>query len=370
MYHPRYEKLKRQMEADGLDLVIACSPENSYYFMQTYIVTQTTLRDRLGLGLFPLDGEPAFVACSVERSIAEAECWIKDKRYYTEFVQSPMEPVIQILREKGFARRTIGLEMDYLTTRFYRELTEALPEATFVSCTNTLKKVRMVKEPLEIECLSRAAQGICQAVEKAFSETSVGDTERMLDHRIKRNLLDLGAQDFTFYCMGTGEKSLLVHALPDDTVFTQGEVMRMDYGARFSLYNADLARTAVIGPGCRKHIEIFQRLCEVYYEVVSTMRAGVSTRELFDLCKTRCAAARLPFTMPHIGHSLGIDLHEEPMLSPSQEFILQENMVFNVEPLITCDGRLYHIEDTILIKKDGYEVLSQPQFNPHILYIR
>lgn len=370
MSNLRYTKLKNQMLQDGLDVVVVCSPENSYYYMETYVVTQTTLRERMILGIFSLENDPVFVACSVERTLTQAETWIKDQRYYTEFIESPVKYVIEALKEQGYQGKTIGLEVDYLSTKYYKELVEALPGAKFVPCTDTLKRVRMVKEPDEIAKIAKAALGMRQSVELAVAETSVGDTEKMLDERIKHHLLSFGAQDFTFYTMGTGPKSLLVHGLPDDTPFVDGEVMRLDYGARFALYNADLARTVSIGKGNQSYIDTFQRLCDVYYNVVTSLKAGISTKELFETCKNQAIASGLTFTMPHIGHALGIDLHEEPMLSPAIDFYLEENMIFNIEPLITCDGRLYHIEDTILIKKDGFEVLSQPYFNPHILYIK
>ena len=369
MENLRYQKLKGQMEKDGLDILIVCSPENSYYYSGTYIVTQTTLRERMVLSVFSLMNDPVFIACSVEKTLAQSETWIADQRYYTEFIQSPVMHIIDILKTWNYKGKRIGLEIDYLSVKYYRELVEALPDAVFVSCTDTLKRVRMIKEPEEIRKISEAALRMTQSIELAISETSVGDTEKKLDERIKHHLLSFGAQDFTFFTMGTGPKSLLVHALPDETFLTSGEIMRLDYGARFDLYNADIARTVSIGKENPEYLDIFKRLCDVYYDVVTSLKAGISTKELFETCKNRAISSDLTFAMPHIGHALGIDLHEEPMLSPAIDFYLEENMIFNIEPLITYNGRLYHIEDTILIKKNGFEVLSQPKFDPHILHI-
>lgn len=370
MQNSRYEKLKKRMAENNLDIVIALSPENSYYYMQTYIVTQSTLRDRIALGIFSLESDPVMIACSVEKNTVEKETWIQDKRYYTEFQQSPMDVLVAVLIEKDFENKTIGIELDYLSTRYYRQLLDALPNAKFISCTRVLNLVRMVKEHEEIEKIGKAAFNTRIAIENAINETCVGDTERMLDIRIKNNMLALGAQGFTFYCMGTGEKSLQVHAQPDETCFVDGEMMRLDYGALYDLYNADLARTVIIGKPNTEYVDTFKRLCEVYSLVISHMKAGVTSRELYNICASKCKALNLPFSMPHIGHSLGIDLHEEPMLSPVENVILEENMVLNVEPLIIFNHRAYHIEDTILIKKDGHEILSQPEFDPHILLIK
>lgn len=85
----RYDKLKQEMKKQNFDVVIAISPENVLYFSETYIQTQKSIRDRLAIAVLPLEQDPAMIACVIEEPTVENECWIKDRRYYFEFRESP-----------------------------------------------------------------------------------------------------------------------------------------------------------------------------------------------------------------------------------------------------------------------------------------
>lgn len=84
---------------------------------------------------------------------------------------------------------------------------------------------------------------------------------------------------------------------------------------------------------------------------MSMFAPGVTAKELYTLCKDKCTALGLNFACPHIGHSLGIGLHEFPMLSPKEDFALEENMVFNIEPIIRQNGRMFHQEDLVQVTR-------------------
>lgn len=71
----------------------------------------------------------------------------------------------------------------------------------------------------------------------------------------------------------------------------------------------------------------------------------------------------LPFAMPHVGHGIGIGLHEFPILEPANDTPLQVDMVVNVEPMAVLTGRkeAYHVEDLAEVTPDGPRVLTPPQ---------
>lgn len=371
----RYERLKRRMQEAGLDVVVVLSPENTLYFAETYIMTQSSIRDRLEIAVLPLDKEPTMIGCSIEQATIESETWISDKRFYTEFIHSPIQFLADVLTEKGFANSKIGIELDYLMAHYYKELVSLLPNAEFVPCTRIFDKVRMIKEPVEIEMLSRAAKSTVNALEKALLEVHPGDTEMKLATKIKEYMLEDGADYISFLVMGTGDHSMQSHKLPNDDILAAGELMRIDYGASYSsgkyhCYNSDVARTVLIGEPNPVYADLMKRCCEAYLYTYEHVKAGVSARDLFNLCKDKCEALGLNFACPHIGHSLGIGLHEFPMLSPKEDFALEENMVFCIEPVIRQEGRMFHQEDLVQVTKDGYRVLSQDVFNPRYLEIR
>jgi Xaa-Pro dipeptidase len=363
----RYDRLKKHMEKEGLDVAVVISPENTLYFAETYIMTQTDIRDRLAIVVLPLVGEPTMIACGIEKGTVDTETWIKDKRYYIEFQESPIQFLAEVLKEKGFEKKKVGIELDYLMAHYYIELIERMPKANFVSCIRLFDKVRMIKEDKEIAILSKAANITRESFEKALKEVHPGCTEKEFANKVKINMLNGGIDKITFFVMGSGEKSVQVHALPNDTIMEDGEVMRLDFGGSYiGNYNSDFARTVMIGKPNPKYLDIYNRVTEVYQYVMSCMKIGVTAAELYNICLRKFKEYNLPFSTPHIGHSLGIGLHEFPMLSPKEDFALEENMVFNLEPVVMTEGRMFHIEDLVQITPDGPKILSNHTFDPGV----
>jgi Xaa-Pro aminopeptidase len=89
------------------------------------------------------------------------------------------------------------------------------------------------------------------------------------------------------------------------------------------------------------------------------VRPGMAAEEPFFFCKEKFEKAGLKFTMPHIGHSLGVELHESPMLRPGEKTRLEVGMVINIEPLITDSvGETYHLEDLFVVAEEGPRLLT------------
>jgi Xaa-Pro aminopeptidase len=93
--------------------------------------------------------------------------------------------------------------------------------------------------------------------------------------------------------------------------------------------------------------------------VIAAMRPGVKAGDLFRLCAAEFETAGLDFRMPHIGHSIGVVMHENPMLQPFDETPLKPGMIFMLEPGVTERDGFYHTEDMILITDEGHTLLSR-----------
>lgn len=366
----RYERLKSYMAEEKLDAAVIISPANTIYFSETYIMTQTDIPDRLAITVLPMNGEPAIIACCIEQNTVDSETWIKDRRYYVEFQQSPIDFLADVLEERGLAGGRIGIELGFLTAAYYQELIARMPGVNLVNCKRIFEKVRMIKEPQEIKYLSDAANITRVALEKGLMEVHPGCTEREFANKVKTHMINDGLSSIDFFVMGACEKSLMVHALPTDNVMRSGDLMRLDFGGvGEGHYLSDFARTVMIGQLNDKYVDIYSKMCETQEEIFSHIKAGVPASELFRVCADGMAKRGLPFSIPHIGHSLGIECHEFPMISPVEDFALEENMVFNIEPVVMTEGRMFHFEDLVLVKKDGYQLLSNTQVNPGLLRI-
>lgn len=361
----RAERLRHLMIQEGMDVLVAISPENVLYSTGAYIITQKSLRDRLEISIIPRDGDAVFVVCGIEESLARDESWIEDIRPYVEFKESPIKFLADVLAEKGLDRKKVGIELHYLSSTFNKELIGYLPNTKFHECRGIFDKVRMIKETQEIELLAQAAKASRKAVDAAFLTAKPGDTERHLSTEIMTNIMKQGL-DWSFMVLGTGQRSVLTHPTPAYIPMEPGDIIRVDFGGILSGYQSDLARTAVIGKPSPVQADTFKKLAHIQKEVIEGMKIGVRFCDVYNKCKELFEKNSLPFTMPHIGHGLGVDLHEHPIINPLNEEELQENMILNVEPLVIFGGYAYHIEDLIQITQNGPKILTESEMSEEI----
>jgi Xaa-Pro aminopeptidase len=313
----------------------------------------------LAFVVLPLAGEPVFIVCGIEENLVRAESRIKDIRPYIEFKENPIDFLVDVVKEKNLEKGKIAVELKYFPIQYFDEFSSKLPEMQLTDCTEIMQKLRMIKSNEEIELLAFAAKATRKSIEAAFLSTREGDSERDLANKIRSNLFALGLDELTFFSMGVGERGQMAHPSPGDYVLKSGETVRLDLGALNRGYNSDVARTACIGHPNGEQKKIYKSVMEVHREIIENMNIGVRFCDLFQLCKKGFESRNLNLPLPHIGHGLGIDLHENPMISPVNENVLQENMALCIEPFyITPEGRGYHVEDLILIGKEGPEILT------------
>lgn len=354
----RNEHFKELMVKEGIDVLVAVSPENVLYSTGAYIMTQKLIRDRLEIAVFPQKQEPIFIVCGIEESGIKEQTWIKDIRPYVEFKESPVQFLVDALIEMGLEKGHIGIEKHYWNAYYYTELINAVPDATLVECQRIFEDVRMIKDPDEVEILTKASKATRKALEAAFLTAKSGDTEVDIAKQIKNNLMNQGADEMAFLVLGTGKRSMLVHPMPADIVLSPGDIVKADYGGLFSGYYSDLARSVVVEKPSQIQVEVYKKIATIQKKIINAMKPGIRCCDLFNKCKELYEENELPFFMPHIGHGLGLGLHEDPILSPLNEKKLQKNMVINVEPLVITDGFCIHLEDLVLITDNGVKILT------------
>lgn len=367
----RYQRCKPYMEQQGLDALVALTPENVLYFAETYIQTQTSIRERLAIAVMPLESEPAMIACKIEAPSVEEETWIQDKRYYVELQTSPIAMLADIIKEKHLENKRIGLEMNYLMAHYYQELISLLPNVEFVSASRIFDQVRAIKEEREIADLTRAGLQTVRALESAVKMTAVGHSENDLAVRTIKNMFDGGCQTIEFMCLGSGLRSEMAHCAPSpDVKLEDGSVIHIDFGGKWNHYNSDISRGILIGKPNPKHIDIYKRLTDCYENGLQQLKPGARACDIYNYTKQQFEKVGLPFTMSLVGHGLGIGVHELPMLVPSETKSLEVDMMLCYEIRAIVDGHRYHIEDLIRITPEGHKVLSQPVLDTTMLWIQ
>jgi Xaa-Pro aminopeptidase len=356
-------RLSALRERLDLDVIALTSYQGVSYFAGTTIITQNSLPDRLEFFFQFADASPALLLCNIETGMAREQTDITDISEYTEFVDVPAVAAAKLLQERGIGTGRIGIEAKRLPTEAHRDLRDKLPRAEFVPIDDELERLQSVKTESEIDMLRFAAEKTLEAVLGAAATAKPGDGELSVCAEMTTRMMAAGGI-YNFMVFGTGRRAMGAHVEATNRPLQEGEIWRVDLGARFfDSINSDLARVGVVGAPTSRQEEVTTALRAIQQAGYDAMEPGRPAREVFNAVKTEFERQRLPFFMPHVGHGLGIGLHEAPILEPANETPLQAGMVLNVEPMVILsdEGECYHMEDLALVTDDGYELLTPPQ---------
>ncbi|HZQ05979.1 MAG TPA: Xaa-Pro peptidase family protein [Anaerolineae bacterium] len=356
MVSQRLYTLMAQADLDGL---VSTSFENVAYLSGAVIITQRMIPERLAAVVLPLHGDPTLVVCMIEEAQARRDSRIPDIRGYVEFAQSPIDAIAQVIREKGLDHSTLGIEMKVLSAHYFLELKAALPNAQFKPIDQMLDRVRAVKSPQEIERLQRAALATDGAIRAAYEHAKPGTTDKDVADYMANAIQASGADSVAFLVLGAGANAALGHPSATNVPLQVGDIVRCDVGGYYSGYYSDLARTAVVGHASPEQKKIYSNLWAIHEKLIGSARVGVRAQDLFFTCRDEFETRGMPFTFPHLGHSLGLGLHEYPILSPFDDTVLEEGMVLAIEPVYKNGGPIFHVEDIIQVTPQGGQVLSR-----------
>ena len=343
--------LDEAMEREGLDAVIAMSPENFLHLAGVYVVSQRMIRERLAIAVYPRGREPFLVVSSVVASTVRRESWVEDQVVWAEHVRTPVETLAAELRSRGLAEGRIGIELHYLAAAYFDELRAESPRTEWVDCELLLNRSRMVKTPDEIELMRRNAIAAERAIWAGFMYAFEGITEREIASRMRTSLLEVGGDYSPFMSLAAGvEHSRQHHAVPGDYRLQAGDTLAVDMVGTFAGYYSDFARMAVVGEPTEGQRKAWRAVVDIQRQVIRDAVPGVTAEQLaLDAARY---AQELGYELDTnlVGHSLGIGLHEYPPLTAGCCETLLPDMTMCVEILVQDPqaGR-FHVEDLVAI---------------------
>lgn len=360
---PHRQRLKQLQDSMNLDAIVLNSFQAVSYFARTQILTQILLPDRLAVFIQVKNQGDSLVVCNLERTMVDDQTDLADVHEYVEFEEQPAGVVLEVLRAALPADPVIGYESRRMPADTFRTLAEALPSATFVSVDDAVENLQSRKTPQEIETLGRAGVATVAAIQAAVDAGFSQMSERDFAAEVVRHLVRVGAGvDFLFF--GAGVTALQGHPEPRGIPMPEGTIWRIDCGGRFDgVFKSDVARTGVVGEASARQQRTLKALRGIQQSGIDVVKAGVPARVVFETIREQFAREGLPFFMPHIGHGIGIGLHEAPILEPGNDTVLETGSVLCIEPMVRLfdEGECYHVEDLVLVTDSGFELLTQPQ---------
>ena len=259
-------------------------------------------------------------------------------------------------------RGMIGFEAETMTVAVWTALAERLPGLTFQPLRQELETLRAVKDGEEISKIREAARIASRALSKVLERIRPGMTEREiaadLDDAIRRG----GAQEVSFpTIVASGENSARPHSRPQSRTIRPGDLMTIDCGAVYDGYRSDETGTFMLGRPDARQERAYQVVKQAHDRAIEAIRAGVSCRMIDGVARSWIDAQGFGESFTHgTGHGVGLDVHEYPRLTAQSEAILEAGMVVTVEPGVYLPGLWgIRIEDLVVVKKDGCEVLSK-----------
>ncbi|MBQ2974294.1 MAG: aminopeptidase P family protein [Clostridia bacterium] len=267
--------------------------------------------------------------------------------------------------------KTLFTEAERLSVAEFAKIQKALPcDCLAENADEMINALRRTKNEGEKQKIL-AAQAIA---EKAFDHIlgfiKEGVTEREIALTLDFFMLRNGAECVSFETIAvSGKNSSMPHGVPSDKKIEKGDFITMDYGAVVDGYHSDMTRTVAVGEVSSKQAQIYETVLSAQKKSLEILKAGVSCRDADAAARDIIKNAGCGEFFGHgTGHGVGIEIHEEPRVSPKSESILQIGDVVTVEPGIYLPGEFgVRIEDMAFITENGSENLTKSPKNLIIL---
>ena len=278
----------------------------------------------------------------------------------TEKDRSAFLVIAELAQSEGIT--CIRTETNYLSVDRFEKLRAALgEEISCVSLEEAPQILRQVKTPTEILAIRKACNITAEAFRAILPKIREGMTEKELQIELDFTMLKLGADTTAFdTIIAAGEHGSLPHAIPGNRAIRQGDMITMDFGAKVGNYCADMTRTVALGKPSEEMRRIYDTVLRAQMMCEDALSAGKNCYDIDKLARDYIDARGYAGRFGHgLGDSVGIDIHEEPRLSPSCQEILKAGVVITVEPGVYVPGvGGVRIEDTCLVRENGCEALT------------
>ncbi len=255
----------------------------------------------------------------------------------------------------------LAFEADFVSVNLYNTMKNLFPNVTWVKTSKVVEEIASVKDESEISAIKTAVEITDKAYAEILEMIRPGVTEKTIANELIFRYHKYGDGEGYSPIVASGPNSALPHATPSDREFKNGDFIVIDTGAKYAGYCADMTRTPIVGKATEKQKEIYQIVKKAQEEGVNGVKAGMPCKDADSLTRDVIEAAGYGEAYSHsTGHGIGLEIHTMPRLSQMSNDILKENNIVTIEPGIYLpDLGGVRIEDDVIIKKDGCEVLNK-----------
>lgn len=268
--------------------------------------------------------------------------------------------------EQGVKR--IGFESDDVTISLHNAFRKAADESEttnhpeLVPTSGIVEQLRVYKDADELALLAKAIEIADEALDEVGPRIEPGITEEAVAWELEKAMRERGAEMISFdTIVGAGANGALPHHRADDTVIKRNDAIVIDMGAKYEGYCSDLTRTIFVGEPDAKFRRIYDIVLQAQLAAEEQVRAGMTGEEADAIARDIIAEAGHGDDFGHsLGHGVGLAVHEFPRVGPRAEDVLQDGMVFTIEPGIYLPGwGGVRIEDIVVMENGRARVISK-----------
>lgn len=359
----RIKKLRRYMEDHKLDLILLSSPENMEYISGFQAITYTR-----PIRLLVTDTDTHLIIPALEEEHAGMVSeQVGQVHVYYEHPPKAFEcpGAFEILKALITKKpgAVVGIEADALSYGQAVMLEEWGLSVKNISA--GLKTFRAIKDEYEKDCIREAGRLCCYAMDVSLQHAAPGISELEFEQFGTEALYHLISGDdypYTFsspacFTPSGVKRTNMPHVFSGLRQFKDGDMVIHVRKPAINGYHGELERTFCIGKPDDKVRRAFSAMVEAQMEVLGAIRPGVTSREMDALArKVLKKYGYEEYAIHRCGHGQGLGRHEEPFLIFDSDLVLEENMVFTVEPGIYIPdiGGFRH-SDTLILTKNGFE---------------
>lgn len=326
-------------------------------------------------------GDSSYLLVTPERNII-----ISDGRYTDQLAEecpniereirpptkTMQKAVAEVINKLGLT--SVGFDSGQMTVAEHQTLLDQTPTVSWKADRGRVENLRAIKDEWELQ---QTVAAICMA-ERAMQMLKAmlrgQDTEKELADSIEMYVRRVGGRTTAFPpIVAAGPRAALPHAIPKEEVVGNHPFLLVDWGAAGPFYRSDLTRVLVRNTtssleesgantiDLAKLRQIYNVVLQAQTNAIAALRPGATGGEVDAAARSVITDAGYGENFNHsIGHGIGLQIHEAPLMKPESDLVLQAGMIVTIEPGIYLPGwGGVRIEDDVLITEDGHQVLSR-----------
>ena len=271
----------------------------------------------------------------------------------------------EVIKNKNLLKngQKIAIDGNNVSYQNFVTIGKVLTYIELVNMTNIIETMAMQKDEKELEAIKTAVEITDMAFAEVFPMVKIGVEEKVIANQLSFLYRKYGDSDSDAFAaiVGSGPNSAKPHHTPTERKIGPGELLVIDSGAKFAGYHADMTRSFATKGYSDEQKTIYDIVLKAQMNSIDGIKSGVSCKSIDKIARDHISSAGYGKFFDHgLGHSLGLEIHENPRFSKVSTENLGTNYVMTVEPgIYVKDVGGVRIEDDVVVKEEGYQILNK-----------